>query len=284
MSDKTLVVGATGNVGGRLAQILASQGVGVKAASRQPSSYAGPRGADAVAFDLDRPETFGPALQGVDRAFVIARSGDAQPQAALNRFFDEAKAAGVEHVAFLTAAGVEMNEEVGLRQAERHLMASGLAYTLLRPTWFMQNFSSGFIQPMITQMGTIYLPAGDGKTSFIDAGDIAAVAAAVLTQPGHAGQAYTLTGGEALTYGEAAAIISDVTGRPLSYVAISNDAFRQSLIDQGWPAESAGFMAGLFHAVEQGWAASVSPDVESVLGRKPITFQQFASQNAAVWQ
>jgi uncharacterized protein YbjT (DUF2867 family) len=284
MTEKTLVVGATGNVGRRLVVALTSAGVAVKAASRQPARYTGPQGAEAVDFDLNRPDTFGPALAGVDSAFVIAKSGDAHPQAGLNPFFDQAKAAGVEHVVFLTAAGVEMNEEAGLRQAERHLMASGLAYTILRPTWFMQNFSSGFIQPMIAQMGTIYLPAGDGKTSFIDAGDIAAVAAAAMTQPGHAGQAYTLTGGEALTYGETAAIIAEVSGRPVSYVAISNDAFRQSLIEQGWPAESAGFMAALFHAVEQGWAAAVSPAVAAILGRAPVTFRQFASENAAVWR
>jgi uncharacterized protein YbjT (DUF2867 family) len=284
MSDKVLVIGATGNVGRRLVDILAAQGVVVKAATRQPAAYGGPQGAEAVDFDLDRPETFGQALAGVDRVFVIARSGDAQPQKALSGFFDQAKAAGVQHVVFLTAAGVEMNEEVGLRKAERHLMASGLDYTLLRPTWFMQNFSTGFIQPMIAPMGAIYLPAGDGKTSFIDAADIAAVAAAVLTQPGHAGQAYTLTGGEALGYDEAAAIISDVTGRTVGYVAIPNDAFRQSLLDNGWPAESAGFMAGLFQPVEQGWAAAVSPAVAAILGRAPITFRQFAEANAAAWR
>lgn len=284
MSDKILVFGATGNVGRRLVELLAAQGIGVKAATRQPAGYSGPHGVEAVDFDLDRPETFGPALAGVDRAFVIARSGDAAPQNALNAFFDQAKAAGVQHIAFLTAAGAEMNEEVGLRKAERHLMATGLDYTLLRPTWFMQNFSTGFIQPMIAQMGAIYLPAGDGKTSFIDAGDIAAVAAAALTEPGHAGQAYTLTGGEALSYGEAAAVIAEAAGRPVGYVAIPNEAFRQSLIDNGWPAESAGFMAGLFQPVEQGWAAAVSPAVAAILGRAPVTFRQFAEANAAAWK
>lgn len=284
MSNQILVVGATGNVGRRLVENLVHQGVGVRAATRQAAGYAGSHGVEPVDFDLDRPESFGPALVGVDRAFVIARSGDAQPQKALSTFFDQAKAAGVQHVVFLTAAGVEMNEEIGLRKAERHLMASGMDFTILRPTWFMQNFSSGFIRPMIVQMGAIYLPAGEGKTSFIDAGDIAAVAAAALTQPGHAGQAYTLTGGEALSYGEAAAIISQVAGRPVSYVPISNDAFRQSLMDNGWPADSAGFMAGLFQPVEQGWAAAVSPAVATILGRPPITFRQFAEANAAVWK
>lgn len=284
MSDKILVIGATGNVGRRLVQILTGQGIAVKAASRQAAGYAGPQGAEAVDFDLDRPESYGPALAGVSRVFVIARSGDAQPQAVLNRFFDQAREQGVGHVVFLTAAGVEMNEEVGLRKAERHLMATGLDYTILRPTWFMQNFSTGFIQPMIAHMGAIYLPAGDGKTSFIDAGDIAAVAAMALTQPGHAGQAYTLTGGEALSYDEAAAIIAEVAGRPVGYVAIPNEAFRQSLLDNGWPAESAGFMAALFQPVEQGWAGAVSPAVAAILGRAPVTFRQFAEANAAAWK
>jgi uncharacterized protein YbjT (DUF2867 family) len=284
MSEHTLVFGATGNVGRRLVDILAAQGVPVRAATRQPAGYDGPQGVEAVDFDLDRPETFGAALAGVGHVLVIARSGDAQPETALSAFFDQAKAAGVQHVVFLTAAGVEMNEEVGLRKAERYLMASGLDYTILRPTWFMQNFSAGFIQPMIAQMGAIYLPAGDGKTSFIDAADIAAVAAVALTQPGHAGQAYTLTGGEALGYDEAAAIISEVAGRTVGYVAIPNDAFRQSLLDNGWPANSADFMANLFRPVEQGWAAAVSPAVATILGRAPITFRQFAEANAAAWQ
>lgn len=284
MTEKTLVLGSTGNVGGRLVKLLTGQGIAVKAASRRPAGYAGPRGAEAIEFDLDQPETFGPALHGVDRMFVIAKSGDAAPQMALNRLVDQAKNAGVRHAVMLTAAGAESSEEIGLRKAERHLMASGLDYTILRPTWFMQNFSTGFIQPMIAQMGTIYLPAGDGKTSFIDAADIAAVAAAALTQPGHAGQAYTLTGGEALTYGEAAALISEVAGRTIGYVAIPNAAFRQSLVDSGWPAESAGFMAGLFQPVEQGWAGAVSPAVAAVLGRPPVTFRQFAEANAAAWK
>lgn len=284
MTDKILVIGSTGNLGRRLVELLTQAGESVKAASRQPASYAGPQGAEAVEFDLEQPDSFGPALAGADRAFVIAKSGDAHPEAGLNPFFDQAKALGVRHVVFLTARGVEMAEEAGLRKAERYLMATGLPYTILRPTWFMQNFSAGFIQPMIAQMGAIYLPAGDGKTSFIDVADIAAVATAALTQPGHEGQEYALTGGESLSYAEAATIISQVAGRPIGYVAISSDEFRQSLTRNGWPAASADFMASLFQPVEQGWAASVSPDVESVLGRKPITFQQFASDNAAAWR
>lgn len=284
MSDNILIIGASGNVGRRLVELLVQAGVKVRAGTRQPGSYTGPHSVESVEFDFDRPGTFDAALKGIDRAFVIAKSGDAQPQATLNPFFERAKAAGVQHVVLLTARGVEMSEDVGLRKAERYLMATGLAYTILRPTWFMQNFSTGFIQPMIAQSGSIFLPAGDGKTSFIDANDIAAVAATVLTQPGHAGQEYNLTGGQSLSYAEAAAIISHVAGRPIHYVPISGDAMRQSLIGSGWPAESADFMVGLFYPVQQGWAESVSPDVARILGREPMTFEQFAQANAAAWQ
>lgn len=264
--------------------LLQQAGVSVKAATRNPAQYAGSAGVTPVEFDLEQSETFEPALAGVDRVFAIAKSGDAQPQAKLNPLIDAARSAGVRHVALLTARGVEMSEDIGLRKVERHLMASGLAYTILRPTWYMQNFSVGFIRPMIAQTGAIFLAAGDGKTSFIHTDDIAAVAAAALTRPGHEGQEYTLTGGRALSYGEAADIISAASGRPIGYVPISSDQMRQSLIGGGWPPESADFMTGLFYPVQQGWAAGVSPDVALVLGRQPITFEQFAAENAAVWQ
>ena len=152
-----------------------------------------------------------------------------------------------------------------------------MPYTFLRPSWFMQNFSSGFIAPMILGMGGIFLPAADAKTSFIDVRDIAAVGIAALTEPGHAGKAYALTGGQAFTYGEAAEILSLAAGKPIHYVALSEEDFSSSLAAQGWQPGQIAMFAGLFQGVRQGWAAPVSPDVAAVLGRAPITLEQFAA-------
>jgi uncharacterized protein YbjT (DUF2867 family) len=219
----------------------------------------------------------------VDRVFFIPKSGDAAPQGTLNPFIDAAKAAGVKHAVLVTAAGIEHVEEAGLRQVEVYLMASGIDYTILRPTWFMQNFSTGFLFPALKAQGAVFLPAGDGKTSFIDTRDIAAVAAVALTQPGHAGRAYTLTGGEALDYAEAVAILSRAAGRELRYVPITPEQFQQGLIANGFPEANAAFMAGLFEPVRAGYAAAISPAVEQVLGGAPTRLEKFARDYAHMW-
>ncbi len=283
MSNQILVIGATGNVGHTLVELLAGKGESVKAATRHPEKYSGPRGAQAVHFDYDQPGTYTAALASVDRMFVIAKTGDAAPETVLIPFLDRARRSGVRHTVLLTARGVEQSEDIGLRKVERHLMASAVDYTILRPTWFMQNFSHGFILPMIQQSGDIFLPAGDGATSFIDTRDIAAVAAETLTSEGHKGKEYGLTGGEALTYAEAAVLISEAAGREIRYVPISDDDMRNSLTATGWSADQANFMASLFFPVRQGWAASVDPAVSSILGRAPITFEEFVQDNKAAW-
>jgi uncharacterized protein YbjT (DUF2867 family) len=148
----------------------------------------------------------------------------------------------------------------------------------------MQNFNPGFLLPTIQEKGAIYLPTADAKSSFIDTRDIAAVAAVALTEDGHQGKEYTLTGAHALSYTEAAEIIAHVTGRKISYIAISDDDAREAMKSAGWPPEQVEFMIGLFNFVRQGWTASISPAVSSVLGREPIAFEQFARENADAWK
>lgn len=284
MSKHILVIGATGNVGRSLVPFLVERGEVVKAATRQPEAYPSQAGVTAVSFDYDQPHTYAPALAGVDRLFLIAKGADPAPQKTVNPLIDAAKAAGVNHIVLMTAMGVEQAEEIGLRQVERHLIASGVPYTILRPNWFMQNFSTGFIYPIL-QQGGIYLPAGEAATSQIDTRDIAAVAAAALTDPGrHAGQEYPLTGPEPLTYAQTAAILTEVAGQPITYVPISEEEMAQALSGAGWEPGQVGLMLGLFQAVRAGYAAPVSPAVADILGREPIAFSQFARDNAGVWQ
>lgn len=284
MSQNILVVGATGNVGRALVQLLSEQGVAVKAATRAPEKYPAQPNVTPVLFEFDEFATHGSALEGVDRVFLIAKPMEAAPQKALIPLIDRANAIGVKQVVLMTAMGVDQAEGTGMRIAEKHLIASGIPYTILRPNWFMQNFNPGFLLPALKQAGAIFVPAGDAKTSFIDTRDIAAVAVKVLSDSAHIGKEYTLTGGEAVSYAEVAAIIASVSGREIRYVAISDDDMRNALSHLNVPADSIEFMIGLFSIVRQGWTAPVSPAVAEILGRAPISFEAFAKEYAAAWK
>jgi uncharacterized protein YbjT (DUF2867 family) len=280
---KILVIGSTGNIGSALVTLLAKKDEPVVAATRHPESYQGLVGVEKTRFDYDDPASWAPALEGVDRVFAIAKAGDAAPELTLVSFLDAAKSAGVMHAVLVTAAGMENLDEAGLRKVEKYLIGSDMDYTILRPNWFMQNFSTGFLYPMLKGAGTLYLPAGDGKSSFIDTRDIAAVAAAAFTKPGHANREYTLTGGEALSYGEAVEILSRAAGRELRYIPIEPEQFKQSLISNGFSEPNAAFMTGLFDAVRAGYAAAISPAVEQVLGGAPLRLETFARDYAHMW-
>ncbi len=285
MMQKVLVIGATGNIGHTLVKLLAEKGEAVKAATRHPHTYPAQAGVEAVAFDYDQLDSYATVLSGVDRVFAIPKNADPVAQETLNPFIDAAKAAGVKHFVLSTAMGVDQAPpELGYRQVELHLINSGLDYTILRPNWFMQNFNPGFILPMIQAGGAIYLPAGDAQVSFIDTADIAEVAAKILTEPGHAGREYTLTGGAALSHADAAVIISTAAGREVHYVSIPDQAMREALTGAGWRPGQVELMLGLFGGVRQGWSAPVVPILPDLLGRAPLTFEQFAAANAEAWR
>jgi uncharacterized protein YbjT (DUF2867 family) len=284
MSNRILVIGPTGTVGHSLVEQLAARGQKVGAATRHPETYAGPAGVEVVRFDYDQPETYGPALQGVDRVFALPKNASNDADETLNSFIDAAKAAGVRHFALMTFRGVDMAPDSGFRKAELHLSDSGLPYTLLRPQWFMQNFNPGFILTMIRQMGGIYLPAGDGKISFVDTRDIAEVAAIVLTEDGHLGKAYGITGSEALDFGEAAAIVSAAAGRTIGYTSIPDQDFRNGLKAAGWTPGQVGMLTGLLDAVRAGLAAGIDSTTQDLTGRSPRSFADFVKENAYAWR
>ena len=182
---KILVTGATGKTGGELVKLLAAKGHLVRAATRNPSQgkTVFPQGTEAVQFDFERPDTFAPALLEIDKVFLIARPGDNRSDQVAMPLIDEARKASVRHIVNLTAMGVEKDENFMLRRLEKHVEASGIAFTHLRPNWFMQNFNEGPMYADIHRTGALHLPAADARVSFIDIRDIAAVASAALTQP-----------------------------------------------------------------------------------------------------
>jgi uncharacterized protein YbjT (DUF2867 family) len=275
MAGKILVLGAGGNVGRPLVQALLAKGESVKAATRSGKAVAG---AEGVAFDIADPATFGPAFEGVDRAFVLLPTGTVAIKESLLPIIDAAASRGVK-VVLMTALGVDADDSIPYRQAEIALQASGTPFVILRPNWFADNFQT-FWKPGIDH-GQIAVPAGDGKSSFIDARDIAASAAAVLTTSAHDGKAFNLTGPEAVGYADAAAILSEVLGKPIAYTPVDDETFVGILTGAGVSQDYARFIASIFYPVREGWTAGVTGAVQELTGRPPRSLREYARDNRA---
>lgn len=284
MSDqkRILVTGANGNLGGAVVRALINKDITVIAAGTHPENMRMPQDIEVRKIDYVQPETVTEALRDVDGLFLVAPPLDPEAPAKLNPVIDQAKAAGVRHIVFNSALGVDQNDAAPLRVIEKHLMASGLEYTILRPNFFMENFSSGFLAPMIAQ-GGIFLAAGDAGTSFISIEDIAAVAAAAFEKE-HFGAEYNLTGLAALDHAQAAKIISEASGRQIQYHPLTEEAMLQGARDQGMPEGAVQYMGILYSVVRNGWMEAVTGDVEKVTGRPPAAFGDFAQAHAAAWK
>lgn len=270
------MLGATGHVGRPLVDTLLARGEAVKAASRAGAPVGGAEGA---ALDLSDPASFAPALEGVDRAFVLAPTGTMDPKGLLLPFIAAAAARKVK-VVFMSVLGADADESISYRQIERALMASGTPYAILRPNWFADNFLH-FWKPGL-DAGAIAVPAGEAKSSFIDARDIAESAAAALTTESANGKAFDLTGPAPLSYGEAAAILSRVLGKPVAYQAVDDDTFVAALTHGGVPQDYARFLAEIFHPVREGWTARVTDGVKTLTGHAPRSLETYVQDHAAL--
>jgi len=203
MKDTLLVTGATGNLGSEVVKTLLEEGFTVKAGTRNIDAIQSAELLEAVKLDYTDTSTFDNALVGINGIFLVAPPMDPEAPAKLVPFIEKARETGVKHIVFISALGVDQNEQAPLRAIERALMDSGIAYTILRPNFFMENFSLGFIAPMIKQRGGIFLAADEGKTSFISTNDIAAVAAKSFADELY-GKELNLTGPEALDHSQVA--------------------------------------------------------------------------------
>lgn len=284
MSDqkKILVTGANGNLGGAVVRALFGKDITVIAAGTHPEKMRVPQGVEARKIDYIQAETVAASLKGVDGLFLVAPPLDPEAAAKLNPVIDQVKAAGGRHIVLTSALGVDQNDAAPLRIVEKHLMASGLEYTILRPNFFMENFSTGFLSSMIAQ-GEICLAAGDAGTSFISVEDIAAVAS-VAFEKEHFGADYNLTGPGALDYTQVAKIISEVSSRKIQYHSLSEEAMLKGARDQGLPEGAVQYMGILYTVVRNGWMAAVTDDVEKVIDRPPVSFSDFAKAHATSWR
>ncbi len=283
MSNTILVTGATGTVGRELVKALKTAGANVIAMSSSGKAVEGVETRDA---NLADPASLARALRGIDTLFLLLPLQANMVQLARNAVA-AATAAGVKHI--VRSSGAEADSAspsaIGRVQGEidQLVMQSGIPYTLTRPNCFMQNYLT-FYGDMI-RAGTLYLPQGDGKASFVDARDIAAVNAAILQQPAaHAGKTYTLTGGKALSNAEVTQCIGAALGRSISYMAVPDDAAIASMREGGLDAWSIETVMSLNRVIAAGHPAAVSPDVEKLLGRAPHTFEQFVADHVASWR
>ena len=236
--------------------------------------------ADYVPFDFSKPETYD-AFTGVKTMFLM-RPPAVADAGKLNAAVDAAKAAGVQHVVFLSLQGVEKNPVVPHAKTEKYLKSSGLTYTFLRASFFMQNLDTTH-QKDIAEYGEIFVPAGRGRTSFIDVRDIAAVAVEALTEAGHENRAYELTGADALDYFQVADIFTDVLGKRVTYPNPSPWRFWRRMRRRGLEAPFILVMVGLYTVCRFGLASKVTQDTARLLGREPRSVRQYVEDYRESW-
>ena len=284
MSQPILVFGALGNVGTQVITALQAQGVPVRAADLNPQDIQQRFGesVDAVRFDFGVPETFAPAVQGVKGIFLMRPPQISDVERLMFPVIDAAREAGVERVVFLSLIGIENNRRVPHYKVELYLRDSGMDWTFLRSSFFMQNLNTTH-RAEIKERDEIFVPVGSGKTSFIDVRDLGAVAALALTEEGHTDQAYELTGPQALDYYEVTELFSQVLGRTIVYRDPSLPSFVWNSIRSGRSLPFTLVTAWLYNQTRDGMSAQVTGEVQRLLGREPIALKQYIQDYRAEW-
>jgi uncharacterized protein YbjT (DUF2867 family) len=283
MAANILVTGATGTIGQALVKTLRERDVSFVAGVRNPAQAREKLAPDAplAAFDFSRPETFESATQGVDRVFLLGPPMVPGLADLLRPFIEFLKRKGIQRVVYLAALGLEAIPELPLHQQTiARLEREGFDYTVLKPSFFAQNFKN-YEWENITQRGVTFAVAGKGKAGFIDAADIANVAAVVLTTQGHAKKMYDLTGPELLSYYEAADLLTEVTGKKIVYPEPSESDFRQALQAAGAPDFAVSYMLNVYRLISEGHVGYLTNDVEKLTGKKPTSLKTVLSANFA---
>jgi uncharacterized protein YbjT (DUF2867 family) len=289
MSNKILVTGASGNIGSPLVRLLEASGAQFAVLRSKVAEHAVPApstGYETRYASFKDRDALTRAFSGIDTLFVLLPLVENKVQLAGN-VAAAALAAGVKHIVRSSGAGADPQAGFALPRLQGEidalLAATGIACTFLRPAGFMQNFAT-FMAGQV-KSGTVHAAQAEAAQSLIDVRDIAAVAAKVLLSPAqHAGQAYTLTGGESLTTQQQLDAIGQVLGQSVRYQAVPFEGAVQAMQAMGMPGWVVELMDSLNRIVAAGYAAGISPDVERLLGRKPITMAQFARDYSAAWQ
>jgi uncharacterized protein YbjT (DUF2867 family) len=285
MSHRILVTGGTGTIGRALVEQLKQRKVEFAVMSSKPARS--DAGVSFVQGDFADAASLERAFKGFDTLFLLLPLVPNKLQLATN-VVRAAQAAGIRHIVRSSAAGADPASPVSLArlqgQIDALVAASGIAWTVLRPNFFMQNLVNfGAAQ---IRSGTVHAPHGEsGAQSLVDVRDIADAAAAVLADPApYAGKTYDLTGPEALTDAEQLAIVSRALGRPVRYVDVPEAAAEQAMQQMGMPAEVVEWLMSLNHVVKQGWAGGLGNDVQRLTGHAPRRFVDFVTENVSAWR
>ena len=279
---RVLVTGATGTVGRHVTRELAETDADVRAGVRSldPAREILPESVDLAQFDFEKPETWGRSFEDIDALFLVRPPEMGRVHRHITPAVDAAARVGVEHVVLLSVLGAERIPVLPHRRIECHLEDSDLSYTFLRASFFMQNFLTVH-QSDIVDRRELFVPAGDGQTSFVDARDVAAVGAEALIDPNHRNRAYDVTGPGALTYGDAAAVFSDVLGREIDYPEPGLIEVVRTAGDRGVALPFALVQSVVYTTARLGIAGRVTDDVRRVLGRQPRSLAEFVRDHAA---
>ena len=264
--DRVLVLGATGKTGRRIAAGLTAKGLTVRMGSRSATP----------SFDWDDESGWGACLEGMDAVYISYSPDLAMPGAtrAIQALVDRATRLGVRRFVLLSGRG-----EPEAQSCERIVQNSGAEWTVVRASWFFQNFSEGAFTDMVLA-GRITLPAGQVPEPFVDVDDIAEVAIAALTEPGHAGEVYEVTGPRLMTFSDIASELSVATGRDIRFMQVPHDAFIEGAKQSGAPQDVVWMLDYLFATVLDGRNAQLTDGVERALGRPPIDFSVYARETA----
>ncbi|RKN38696.1 SDR family oxidoreductase [Micromonospora endolithica] len=275
-----LVTGATGRVGWHVARILREGGQRVRAAMRGADASVGWQ--ESVPFSFTDPTTWDAAFTGVDRMFLMRPPHLGNVRRDMLPALERARQLGVRRMVLLSLQGAERNPVVPHHALEKWLRESDLEWTFVRAAFFMQNLSTTHASA-IRDRSRIVLPAGRGRTAFVDVRDVASVAALALSEDRHVGRAYTLTGSQALTYAEVADLIGAELGRPVRYVPTGPLRYLRAARADGMAWGMALVTLALYTTCRLGFADGLTDDVRTLLGREPIDFSRFAHDERAAW-
>lgn len=291
MVETILITGATGTVGSEVVKQLSSNStdINIKAAvhSIENAKKVQYDKVEVVQIDYNKPETLKEAFKDADKLFLLTHPSPKSAEHESN-LVTEAKKAGIRHIVKQSIMGADLQADVEAmrlhRQAEKIIEESGIPYSFLRPNEFMQGFIN-FQGPTIKSNNAFYLPAQDAKVSIVDVRDIAAVAVKALTDDNkHNNKTYLITGPETLSYYQAAEILSNATGKKISYVNVSDEEARAAMKETGMNDWLINTILELYNYFRKGYASEVSSAVEEVTGKKPITFAQFAKDYAEAFR
>ena len=273
-----LVIGATGTVGRELAKVLATRGIPVRALTRDPAragAIALP-GVEIATGDLAAPKTLAPALAGIGKLFLLTPSSPEQVQFE-TQVLEMARQASINYIIKLSSLGASEASPIAMsrwhRQIEKAIETSGIAWTFLRPQNFMQNLLGG--SGSIQSQSILKAPMGVGRMSLVDARDVAAAAAAVLTQSGHEGKIYRLTGSQALSFDEIAAALSEILGRQIRYEDVTEDQARLELQQVGSPPWLIDDQIAIYRHFRNVQNPLMNRTIEQLTGRQPRTLKEF---------